>query len=208
VDLNDPTVDLARLWNDTLRNLYGAELPWENETLTDNAVVVTEDNVRIDETLIESGSEDVGTLLTEEEVADYSQPAEEIGDAVSPADDSIETITIETRSVISTSSEQFVGDESDTSSLSFKPLDMSTESMVMTEGLDIETDQIPLSVSSSERPAELEFTEGFSVGLDEVSVKDSADSLTLGLAPVASDSVFESGDLALLDRLFENPEFL
>ena len=173
--------------------------------------MVTEDNVRIDETLIESGSEDVGTLLTEEEVADYSQPAEEIGDAVSPADDSIETITIETRSVISTSSEQFVGDESDTSSLSFKPLDMSTESMVMTGGLDIETDQIPLSVSSSERPAELEFTEGFSVGLgelDEVSVKDSADSLTLGLAPVASDSVFESGDLALLDRLFENPEFL
>ncbi|MFN9970234.1 MAG: hypothetical protein ACK58T_10085, partial [Phycisphaerae bacterium] len=175
-------VDLTQIWNDTLRNLYGAELPYDDQTDTEDGGVVTEDNVRIDETLIESGSEDVGTLLTEEEVADYSQPAEEIGDAVSPADDSIETITIETRSVISTSSEQFVGDESDTSSLSFKPLDMSTESMVMPGGLDIETDQIPLSVSSSERPAELEFTEGFSVGLDEVSVKDSADSLTLGLA--------------------------
>jgi hypothetical protein len=33
VDLNDPTVDLARLWNDTLRNLYGAELPWEMRLL-------------------------------------------------------------------------------------------------------------------------------------------------------------------------------
>jgi len=211
VDLNDPTVDLAQLWNDTLRNLYGAELPYDDQNVTEDGGVVTEDTVRIDDTLIESGSEDVGTLLTEEEVADYSQPSEEIGDAVFPADDSIETITIETLSVISTSAEQFVGDESDTSSLSFRPLDMSTESMWMTEGLDIETDQVPLSVSSSETPAESEFTEGFSVGLgelDEVSVHDSADSLTLGLAPVASDSVVESGDLALLDRLFENPEFL
>ena len=55
VDLNDSTVDqnaaLSQLWNETLRSLYGAELPWDSETVVESDAVVTEDTVRVDETV-------------------------------------------------------------------------------------------------------------------------------------------------------------
>ena len=55
LDLNDGTVDqtaaLSQLWNETLRSLYGAELPCDSETVVESDAVVTEDTVRVDETV-------------------------------------------------------------------------------------------------------------------------------------------------------------
>ncbi|MCX7396840.1 MAG: hypothetical protein NT138_04090, partial [Planctomycetales bacterium] len=69
LDLNDSTVDqtaaLSQLWNETLRSLYGAELPWDGETVVENDVVVTEDAVLADETVANSVVEEVTALQTE-----------------------------------------------------------------------------------------------------------------------------------------------
>ena len=55
LDLNDSTVDrtsaLSQLWNETLRSLYGAELPWDVETVVESDAALTEDTVRVDETV-------------------------------------------------------------------------------------------------------------------------------------------------------------
>ncbi|MCX7398172.1 MAG: hypothetical protein NT138_10910, partial [Planctomycetales bacterium] len=63
LDLNDSTVDqtaaLSQLWNETLRSLYGAELPWDSETVVESDAVVTEDTVRVDETFADSAVEEV-----------------------------------------------------------------------------------------------------------------------------------------------------
>jgi hypothetical protein len=69
LDLNDSTVDqtaaLSQLWNETLRSLYGAELPWDSETVVESDAVVTEDTVRVDETVADSVVEEVTALQTE-----------------------------------------------------------------------------------------------------------------------------------------------
>jgi hypothetical protein len=68
LDLNDSTVDqtaaLSQLWNETLRSLYGAELPWDDDTVVESDAVVTEDTVRVDETASDSVVNVVTTLLT------------------------------------------------------------------------------------------------------------------------------------------------
>jgi hypothetical protein len=65
LDLNDSTVDqtaaLSQLWNETLRSLYGAELPWDGETVVGNDVVMTEDTVLADQTVGDSVVEEVIT---------------------------------------------------------------------------------------------------------------------------------------------------
>ncbi|MFN9719421.1 MAG: hypothetical protein ACK58L_12040, partial [Planctomycetota bacterium] len=58
LNLSDSPEDqarLAELWNDTLRGLYGAELPWDSES----AVAVTDDAGQSDETYGNSVLEDV-----------------------------------------------------------------------------------------------------------------------------------------------------
>jgi hypothetical protein len=69
LDLNDSTLDqsaaLPQLWNETLRSLYGAELPWDGETVVESDAVVTEDTVRVDETVAYSVVDDVTSSQTE-----------------------------------------------------------------------------------------------------------------------------------------------
>jgi hypothetical protein len=73
VDLSDPTVDqtsaLSRLWNDTLRNLYGAQLPWESQTDIENDGVVSEEVTQVDETVVE----DLGNWFTETVNQNYTR---------------------------------------------------------------------------------------------------------------------------------------
>ncbi|MFN9977688.1 MAG: hypothetical protein ACK58T_48055, partial [Phycisphaerae bacterium] len=73
VDLNDPTVDLTQIWNDTLRNLYGAELPYDDQTVTEDGGVVTEDTVRVDETVSDASvAEEVTTSGSDAVAAEVS----------------------------------------------------------------------------------------------------------------------------------------
>ena len=69
LDLNDSTVDqtaaLSQLWNETLRSLYGAELPWDSETVVDSDAVVTEDPVLADKTISDPVVDDVTSSQTE-----------------------------------------------------------------------------------------------------------------------------------------------
>ena len=69
LDLNDSTVDrtatLSQLWNETLRSLYGAELPWDSETVVESDAVVTEDTVLADKTISDPVVDDVTSSQTE-----------------------------------------------------------------------------------------------------------------------------------------------
>ena len=69
LDLNDSTVDrtsaLSQLWNETLRSLYGAELPWDVETVVESDAALTEDTVRVDETVGDAVVDEVTGLQTE-----------------------------------------------------------------------------------------------------------------------------------------------
>ena len=55
LDLNNSEVDqtaaLSQLWNETLRSLYGAELPWDGDTVVETDIVVTEDTLLAVETV-------------------------------------------------------------------------------------------------------------------------------------------------------------
>jgi hypothetical protein len=68
LDLNDSTVDqtaaLSQLWNETLRSLYGAELPWDSNTVVKSDAAVTEDAVLTDEAISDPVVDDVRASLT------------------------------------------------------------------------------------------------------------------------------------------------
>ncbi|MFO0429496.1 MAG: hypothetical protein ACK526_23215, partial [Planctomyces sp.] len=73
VDLNDPTVDLTQIWNDTLRNLYGAELPYDDQTVTEDGGVLSEDITQVDETVVDASVvEEVTTSGSDAEVLSYT----------------------------------------------------------------------------------------------------------------------------------------
>jgi hypothetical protein len=69
LDLNDSTLDqsaaLSQLWNETLRSLYGAELPRDSETVFESDAVVNEDPVLADRIISDPVVDDVTSSQTD-----------------------------------------------------------------------------------------------------------------------------------------------
>jgi hypothetical protein len=220
LDLNDSTVDqtpaLSQLWNETLRSLYGAELPWDGETVVENDVVVTEDAVLADETVADSVREEVTTSWTSEEFAEVSQTTvtdsrdfEQLYDGDAPVVSDERLIAVNDQ--IIEDAEQIDVEQIDVAGLSFRPVETSGQSLGMMGDADVAMDGISGFVSFSERPGESDLTDrssGLSSEIDETSFLGSGDDQITISSSVPAGSLSVNWELEVLDEVFENLSFL
>ena len=220
LDLNDSTVDqtaaLSQLWNETLRSLYGAELPWDGETFVENDVVVTEDAVLADEIVADSVREEVTTSWTSEEFAEGSQTTvtdsrdfEQLydGDAQAVSDERL----IAVNDQIIEDAEQIDVEQDDVAGLSFRPVETSGQSLGMMGDADVAIDRVFGFVFFSERSGESDLTgrsSGLSSEIDETSFQGSGDHQITISSSVPAGSLIANWELEVLDEVFENLSFL
>jgi hypothetical protein len=213
LDVNDITV---QLWNKTLRSLYGAELPWDGETVVENDVVVTEDAVLADETVADSVREEVTTSWTGEEFAEGSQTTvtdsrdfEQLydGDAQVVSEERL----IAVNDQIIEDAEQIDVEQIDVAGLSFRPVETSGQPLGMMGDADVAMDRISGFVSFSELPGESDLTggsSGLSNEIDETSFLGSGDDQITISSSVLAGSLSGNWELEVLDEVFENLSFL
>jgi hypothetical protein len=213
LDVNDITV---QIWNKTLRSLYGAELPWDGETVVENDVVVTEDAVLADETVADSVREEVTTSWTGEEFAEGSQTTvtdsrdfEQLydGDAQVVSEERL----IAVNDQIIEDAEQIDVEQIDVAGLSFRPVETSGQPLGMMGDADVAMDRISGFVSFSELPGESDLTggsSGLSNEIDETSFLGSGDDQITISSSVLAGSLSGNWELEVLDEVFENLSFL
>jgi hypothetical protein len=224
LDLNDITVDqtatLSQLWNETLRSLYGAELPWDGETVVENDVVVTEDAVLADETVADSVREEVTTSWTGEEFTEGSATTvtdsrdfEQLydGDAEAVSEERLIAVNDQMIQGAEQVEEQNDVEQIEITSLSFRPVNTSDRSLSMMTDVDSAMDRISGFVSFSELPGESDLTggsSGLSNEIDETSFQGAGDDQIAMSSSVRSRSLIVNGELEVLDEVFENLSFL
>jgi uncharacterized protein YaiI (UPF0178 family) len=224
LDLNDITVDqtatLSQLWNETLRSLYGAELPSGGETVVENDVVVTEDAVLADETVADSVREEVTTSWTGEEFTegsativtdsrDFQQLYD--GDAEAVSEERLIAVNDQMIQGAEQVEEQNDVEQIEITSLSFRPVNTSDRSLSMMTDVDSAMDRISGFVSFSELPGESDLTggsSGLSNEIDETSFQGAGDDQIAMSSSVRSRSLIVHGELEVLDEVFENLSFL
>jgi hypothetical protein len=224
LDLNDITVDqtatLSQLWNETLRSLYGAELPSGGETVVENDVVVTEDAVLADETVADSVREEVTTSWTGEEFTegsattvtdsrDFQQLYD--GDAEAVSEERLIAVNDQMIQGAEQVEEQNDVEQIEITSLSFRPVNTSDRSLSMMTDVDSAMDRIFGFVSFSELPGESDLTggsSGLSNEIDETSFQGAGDDQIAMSSSVRSRSLIVNGELEVLDEVFENLSFL
>ncbi|MFN9718644.1 MAG: hypothetical protein ACK58L_08130, partial [Planctomycetota bacterium] len=179
-DRNDDSIDLSQLWNDTLRSLYGAELPWDNQT-----------TVETDDSLSEADGSDV----VQSSFSGYRDiSAERITAANGDIAENVEQAENATDV-----------EEARIANLSGRPLSGSMRLLNTMSSPSGSADRGSQAAFRSDLRPEFELTGSLpnaSNELSEVSVRESGDQLVATPSTVRSGSLFLDAELDVLDEFF------